>query len=120
MIMDRDIKFRAFNTTSKVMLSIFDSTSQTEWYLPNMKDECCVYMQFTGLEDKNGMDLYESDIIEDNVGRIWVIEWSDKLASFVFSWAKDRSQRQPYSRFNSQQRPFRKLGDIHANPDLLT
>ena len=67
--MTREIKFRAWFEKEKKMGIIFirDIKENSGNYgLPTMEDlrnKDIPWMQFTGLKDKNGKEIYESDII---------------------------------------------------------
>lgn len=58
----RVIKFRAWDKTRKFMITIFDNTATDEWFLPNMKENYEV-MQYTGINDIYGNEIYEGDIV---------------------------------------------------------
>ena len=61
--MTREIKFRAWDTRQKKMVGDFDSGFNYRWFECQHKD-CHVLMQYTGLKDKNGKEIYEGDVVQ--------------------------------------------------------
>lgn len=62
----REIKFRFWDVEQPYMMSWEEATSEwdTDGYAPNMLDgDHWIPMQFTGLPDKNCVDIYEDDIV---------------------------------------------------------
>lgn len=87
-------------------------------------------MQFTGLHDKNGKEIYEGDILQqvhyvfsndeyDHKGfkkLIIQVLWGQKEAAFIFKVIKKIDIEMP----KDYKEPYREvIGNIYENPDLL-
>lgn len=68
--------------------------------------------QYTGL-----IDIWENDIIEDNVG-IGYVEYVDKYAAFRVNY-NNRRCKWFYDYLDSEMKSLVKIGNIHENPELL-
>ena len=75
----REIKFRVWNTTSKEMTIPFQLGSQMSMEIYTMLGD--IIMQYTGLHDKNGKEIYEGDIWESGFKEL--IEWNDECSGYA-------------------------------------
>lgn len=68
----------------------------------------CPVMQYTGLLDASGKEIYEGDIVKKWEGRPLVVEWTPTPEVWkCFNYYDDPSD-------------FEVIGNIYQNPELLT
>jgi uncharacterized phage protein (TIGR01671 family) len=73
-------------------------------------------MQFTGLCDKNGAEVYESDVVQDHNG-VGVVEWHDSAFRVNYhngcaKWFYDYTLR-------GERESIEVIGNVHQHPELL-
>lgn len=111
----RDIKFRAWNKEKERMHKIFDSETSTEWFLPNLSERFEV-MQYTGLKDKNGQEVYEGDILYHPVQGKRKVYYP--FAPHVAGYGLKNIENGMSSDLCNAQL-YEIIGNIYENPDLL-
>ncbi len=111
----RDIKFRGWNVKTKTMLDLkaitplaMDSNLECDGLFLPFADEV-ILMQYTGLKDKNGVEIYEGDI--DKCGG--VVVWNQDDASFYMDHPSEMHALIDTDKW------FEVIRNIHANPTLL-
>lgn len=104
------------NMTYKVLLFQFSSGEYSLYEC--MADDKIELMQSTGLRDKNGKEIFESDIFEYTLGSI---DGTGTVYREVVEWGEhDDVEGHKHLGFNvnSDLEPT-VIGNIHENPDLI-
>ena len=125
--MNRPIKFKAYDTANKQwerVSAVADIDNTGVLYLAEIKTKYdfkkpeIILMQFTGLHDKNGQEIYEGDTVTDGQG-FGIVCSEDWLEIGI-----DEIEGQPkiYEDYANRMEKWYLLeiiGNIYENPELL-
>jgi uncharacterized phage protein (TIGR01671 family) len=139
----REIKFRAWN--GMMMIESFD----TDWFVlfngqvcrdnyqefesqaatvsfddfVKEESEDCILMQYTGLKDANGTEIYEGDVVRivwpTNMTDLYVVRWQNKSDAHLGCYEFARPNGTGYTYTGSAGGHVEVIGNIHESPELL-
>lgn len=127
----REIKFRAWDKKYEVMIPQSGSSCGDFWYPIGFQMRYheieyssldCILMQYTGIKDKEGVEIYEGDILKITYqnGATGIGTISYKEASFCVSikYSSGKACLEHLDHFNDSVN-FEVIGNIHENKELL-
>lgn len=128
--MNREIKFRVWDVENKEMLEVqeldFEPTFyggriaiRPDQYNDYFNTEDMILMQYTGLHDKNGKEIYEGDIVGiDYLSYIvtGVVTYSTKDAMYILTNTNSiADENEPLGDYKN----LEVIGNTYDNPELL-
>ena len=133
----REINFRIFDKISKKIRPVWSLHTETDQEgefcveVPGKSvvsmegDHDCeidvlrghnfILMQFTGLHDKNGKEIFEGDVVRVKCNG----ELNDKIVSIIFEDAAFRDSYYKWQLLRKSDSCYEVLGNIYENPELL-
>lgn len=128
----REIKFRAWDKENKAMRYGAEQAYNGHWQMNDIQyfgqlidNPKYELMQFTGLRDRNGKEIYEGDIVrvhprlvENQDSYTAKIVWRDSgfdLERVDFNWIGIRFA----NKLNENAEVYEIIGNIYKNPELL-
>ena len=109
----RVIKFRVYDSEIK---KVSEGAEFWKDILPNSDyyEEKMILMQFIGLKDKNGKEIYEGDLLKVSMGG----EIQDSLFEVENMWDLEvgMADKDNYTGMDSE---FEIIGNIYENPELI-
>ena len=119
--MSREIKFRAWDKHHNSMEYINDLYWFEENGIHDFNDDNYIFMQNTGLKDKNGKEIYDSDIVKVTWGSGKIVFYEVKYCgSLGYHYLRDTKNKEDndiiciydYSQMDV-------IGNVFDNPELL-
>ncbi|MGE6893814.1 YopX family protein [Priestia flexa] len=121
----REIKFRAWNTREQFI----DTAWLIDWEHEKIchskhnqsKLDDCILMQYVGLKDKNGKEIYEGDIIKLGTEERFYVAWHDYKQEFTFRGYDGGYYPNTYrGATRDDEYGWEVIGNIYENKELLT
>jgi len=127
----REIKFRVWNKRINQLSGCDDIYFTQEPLNEAFKFDEYIFMQYTGLKDANGKEIYEGDIVKyvagENYENTGVVIWADEKNSFnlktypfMCGFVIHNEKESKTDKFEWDETNYMQvIGNIYENPELL-
>lgn len=120
---NREIKFKAWNGSqmSSNVITIQELANKDFAWDANK----LVWLEYTGLKDKNGIEIYDGDVLDSGgkygyIGELVFVTWNQDELQWVVS-TKDNDFRDCLrSCFSDKSIVWEVIGNVYQNPNLVT
>lgn len=75
-----------------------------------------VFMQYIGVDDKNGKEIYENDIVLSDDGKVGQVQWFEEHLAFMIWCVTDNKV---YFAYENDFSKIEVIGNVYENADLL-
>ena len=123
-----ELKFRVWDTHRKTIypaqeIRFKNNELLAAWRIPGERclvEGAVLIMQYIGAKDKNGVEIYEGDVIRENAGgkyRDYVVRWSDGKCGFI---ADTKALCKVFPCLNQGTAKYLEVvGNIYESPELV-
>lgn len=121
----REIKFRIWDNHEKRTILWDEVKQDPEEFFPILSGGVnALIMQYTGLKDKNGKEIYEGDILSYQYYHDYG-QWGklENQHPIIVKWDESKASFSPFyywKNYNDQLKTCVILGNIYENLELLT